>query len=65
MASVPTKASFAVDFTSFGLSRDRDGFEVLLRAGDGQVGLGRISHRLAALLAKQIPEWLDGLDDGS
>lgn len=62
MASLPTNASFYVDFTSFGLSGDRDGFEVLMRARDGQVGVGRISRRLAALLAKQISESTDGLD---
>ena len=62
MASKPTEASFSVDFTSFGLSGDRDGFDVLLRARDGQMGIGRISHRLAALLARQLSEWSDGLD---
>ncbi|MEM8589890.1 MAG: hypothetical protein AAGG65_17660 [Pseudomonadota bacterium] len=61
MAGKLTKASFSVDFTSFGFSGDRDGIEILLRACDGQVGVGRISHRLAALLAKQLSEWSDGL----
>ncbi len=62
MAKEPTKASFSVDFTSFGLSGDRGGFDVLLRASNGQMGIGRISRRLAALLARQLSEWSDGLD---
>lgn len=62
MASEPTRVSFSVDFNSFGLSGERDGFEVLLRACDGQVGVGRISYQLAVALAKQITEWSDGLD---
>ena len=62
MTSKPTRASFSVDFTSFGFAGDRDGFDVLLRASDGRVGVGRIPHRLAATLARQIAEWLDGLD---
>ena len=65
MASEPTKASFSVDFASFGFSGDRDGFDVLLRASNGQMGIGRISRRLAAALAEQITEWSDGLDEVS
>jgi len=56
------ETSFVVDFTSFGFNGDGEGFGVLLRTPDGRVGTGRISRQLAALLARQLSEWSDGLD---